>query len=158
MLGILFFFGLIFGLFFYCCFLRSDFDDFSLLRFVIRSERFGFLIEDDAERFKFGFWVATNRDAIEILIKNYGKTLIESESIVLIFDESEFGLVFGVFLVFYRWSSEFMRDILDKGLILDEVIVWPIALSEKDVYIFWGENLCLWENLQFEVTEFFRIV
>lgn len=101
------------------------------------------MIEDNAKRFEFGFGVATYRDAIKILIKNYGKTLVKSKSVVLIFDESKFGLGFGVALVFGRGSSEFMRDVLDKGLVLDEVIVWPITLSEKDVDIFRRKNLCL---------------
>ena len=101
-----------------------------MLDLAIRSKGFGFLVKHDTKRFKFSFGMATDRNSNEIFIKDNGKTLIISKTVVLVFDKSKFGLVFGGMLIFGRRTGKFMRNVLDECLVLDEIIRWPIALIE----------------------------
>lgn len=134
------FLRLIFGFIFHINVLGCYFDDFTLLRLVVGRKRLRFLIKNNAKRFEFRFRMTTNRNTIEIFIKDYSKSLIESKSIVLVLDKSQFGLIFRGTLIFGGWPSKFMRNVLDEGLILDEVVTGPIALSKKCIDVFRREH------------------
>jgi hypothetical protein len=85
--------------------------------------------------------MTTDRNTIKILIKDNGKALIETESVVLVFDKSEFGLGFGVRFIIGRRASKFVRNVLDQSLVLNKVFMRPMALTKQIVDIFGRKHL-----------------